>query len=214
MKPIKFNTDEVKAILAGRKTKTRIIVKPQPKEGHLHKLGIVTASTGSGQVGKFAWGTHEHGGIISTAKVPYQVGDELWVKEPWTKLYRTDENSYTHYDEPFYLYAADNPQINLYDDDGFLLDDQRIKWRPSTHMPKDAARIFLKMTGVRVERLQEMPLYDVWDEGTPQMPGNDDPEGGVNHEDFKYLWDSINTKRGYGWQQNPWVYVITFERTG
>jgi len=79
-------------------------------------------------------------------------------------------------------------------------------------MPKEAARIFLRVTGVRAEKLQVMPLFDVWDEGTPQMPGNLDSDGAVNHRDFIHLWDSLNAKRGYGWDTNPWVWVYSFER--
>ena len=82
-------------------------------------------------------------------------------------------------------------------------------------MPKEAARIFLRVTNVRVERLRDISLYDVWDEGTPQMPGNSDPDDAVGHEDFAYFWDSTvrPADRGlYGWAASPWVWVIEFER--
>lgn len=80
----------------------------------------------------------------------------------------------------------------------------------------EAARIFLRVTDVRVERLRDdMPLFDVWDEGTPPMPGNNDPDGAVNHKDFAYLWDSTVKAADlpvYGWDANPWVWVYKFER--
>jgi hypothetical protein len=82
--------------------------------------------------------------------------------------------------------------------------DAHWNWRPSIHMPKEAARIFLKVTGVRLERLQEIRYPDVYAEGINEEYGS--------LTDFVELWDSISDKRGFGWESNPWVWVIEFER--
>lgn len=161
MKPILFSTPMVQAILDGRKTMTRRVIK---------------------QEGWQQW-------IAAEAdNAPYRAGDILWVRETW----------YQHYDGAFAYRASSS-----FDTKG---------WRPSIFMPREACRIFLRVIEVRAERLQDMPLFDVWSEGTPQMPGNTDSDGAVNHQDYRYLWDKLNAKRGYGWDTNPWVCVITFER--
>ena len=214
-----FNTDMVRALLSGRKTVTRRVVKPQPRaiyhDGKLYK-----------KRGKcFVVAEDNHGGLVRIA-LPYQPGDILYVRETWTKLFYVDEDGYTHYDQPMYFYAADGtPDITLRDADGFTLDDQRIRWRPSIHMPKEAARIFLRVTDVRVERLQEITEIGARAEGTmPVMTSRvyDEP-----NEDkawcayysalpaFPQLWDGTikPTDIGiYGWTANPWVWVIEFER--
>lgn len=184
-KPIIFSAPMVQAILAGRKTMTRRVIKPQPYYPYVGTDHWHDSPRGSDTLGPIR-------------RIPYAPGDILWVRETWMPCasidsFLTDTN--------LYVYKADY-------DDG----DIPGKWRPSIHMPKEAARLFLRVTDVRAEKLQDMPLFDVWDEGTPQMPGNTDSDGAVNHRDFKYLWDALNAKRGYGWDDNPWVWVYEFER--
>jgi hypothetical protein len=85
------------------------------------------------------------------------------------------------------------------------------RWKPSIHMPKEAARIFLKVTDVRVERLQDITEEDAIAEGMSKTL----VDGVVfisAKGNFHVLWDSLNIKRGYGWEDNPWVWVIEFER--
>lgn len=167
-KSILFNTDMVKAILEGRKTQTRRIIKPQP---------LMDADIGRYMFGgtfcikddNFVLG-EDLGGIDCTYSdyIPakYQVGDILWVKETWREYCFADEDGYTHFDQPTYYLAANGiPDIRLVDGNGFELDDQRIKWKPSIHMPRKAARIFLKVTNVKVEQLQDITEEDVRNEG-------------------------------------------------
>ena len=200
MKPILFNAQMVRAILDGRKTQTRRIVKPQP-------IGF----TGR----KFIFADDECpkkweqcDDFISTAL--YHTGDVLYVRETWTKLYYVDPDGYTHFDQPMYYYAADGtPDITLRDADGFELEDQRIRWRPSIHMPKEAARIFLRVTDVRVERLGDISSEDVYAEGT------DNRLWAATRDAFRRVWDSTIKPSDidrYGWDANPWVWVISFER--
>lgn len=148
MKPILFNTEMVKAILSGRKTVTRRIVKPQPPENA--RLELVGDRRHAVDLSIDIPGPDDH--RIYTP--PYLPGDILYVRETWAKLYYVDADGYTHYDQPMYYYAADGePDITLIDPDGFEEDDQHIRWRPSIHMPKEAARIFMRVTNVHVERL-------------------------------------------------------------
>lgn len=207
-KPILFNTDMVKAILEGRKTQTRRIIKPQPKENHIYKLGYVICSGDKSEVGKFAWGTNEHGGIISKARPPYQIGDTLWVRETWCYEENMHDITEGKPDLPSgrykhrYIYKASYPDYAV--DVGVGTNG----WRPSIHMPREAARLFLKVTDVRVERLQ-----DITDEGAKLEGSN----FGIGWEEkmkesaidrFRRLWDGIY----HNWNENPWVWVIEFER--
>jgi len=123
-------------------------------------------------------------------KLLYKVGDILYVRETFNNT-ETDT----------VLYAADKDFIDFY-----LFMESEIKWKPSIHMPKAAARIFLKVTDVRVERLQDITPNDIDREGTPF---------GLTiapYDGFSRLSNELNTKRGYGWEANPWVWVIEFER--
>ena len=139
------------------------------------------------------------------------------MRETFTELFYVDPDGYTHFDQPMYYYAADGaPDITLVDRDGFEQDDQRIRWRPSIHMPKEVARIFLRVTNVRVERLQaitadECPMEGVW----PLYAGPIGEREAYYKGAFARLWDStINPTDlpAYGWEANPWVWVIRFER--
>jgi hypothetical protein len=201
MKPILFNTEMVRAILDGRKTTTRRVIK-----------GIALDWLTKGCfTSKFVASPDNY-------LAPYTVGDVLYVRETFTELCRTDENGYTHYNESFYLYAADSLQIDLYDGDGFLLDDQRIKWHPSIHMPKEAARIFLRVTDVRAERLQDITEDGAKAEGTDadvQIAGGYVLDGYYRSRFATHLWNTTVKKSDidkYGWEANPFVWVISFER--
>lgn len=254
MKPILFNTDMVRAILAGRKTVTRRVVKPPvPKPCELRKM----------QEGYHAgeWHLYCEDPLLDNPNKspwgaqflpPFQPGDTLYVRETWTRLYWVDMEGYTHYDKLMYYYAADGaPDIILLDADGFAEEDQRIRWRPSIHMPKEAARIFLRVKEVRVERLQEITVDDINNEGVDIEPPPickkepTDAElaafakltekgkeeyistlarhtyiGWCKYADdlfskWRSLWDSTIKKSDldrFGWDANPWVWAISFER--
>lgn len=206
IKPILFNTEMVRAILNGRKTCTRRLVKPQPDEKHSYPLGFVTASTEKKEVGCFGFGTNEYGGSIQYVKPPYayEPGDILYVRETW---YKSPSR---------YMYRADYSHTERFYTDG---KEVSIKWHPSIHMPKEAARIWLKVTDVRVERLQDMDWRDALDEGVnTQFPRDKTGEYIFDEnpiDDFIELWNSTIKKSDldrYGWDASPWVWVIEFER--
>lgn len=214
-KPIIFNTEMVKAILDGRKAQTRRVVKPQPPEdeyfegSYWYEPAIVNKQ-GELEPGNPVFGISSTDGEWGI-KSPYKPGDILYVRETWCRLTDWDEQ---YPDDPSELevvyYRADY-------DDGFA---SLAKWRPSIHMPKKAARIFLRVKNVRVERLQDITEEDARSEGCIDYH---DKMGDGKFEDviefdltardaFSYLWDTLNAKRGYGWDANPWVWVIEFER--
>ena len=210
IKPILFNTEMVWAILDGRKTCTRRLVKPQPDEKHTYPLGFVTDSTEKKNVGCFGFGIDEYGGSIQYAKPPYGYapGDILYVRETWHKGLER------------YIYRADYSNTEKFYRGGKEIE---MKWHPSIHMPKEAARIWLKVTDVRVERLQKCGegwCLDIEKEGvtTPQSPIlyiSDDEFHDALRTEFQAIWNSTIKKSDldrYGWDANPWVWVIEFER--
>jgi len=207
VKPILFNTDMVRAILDERKTVTRRIVKPKYRKEEFGWRIVTNKSTDS----RFVEYTDEDEvGIGRLIIPPCQIGDILYVRETWQ-----DDRIYTHDDtHGRYFYKADG-------------DVECHKWHPSIHMPKEAARIWLKVTDVRVERLQDITITDSIKEGiTNDMAyeANDwiptfydsDSGGGPDYiSAFSYVWNATIPKKDlplYGWQANPWVWVIEFER--
>jgi hypothetical protein len=220
IKPILFNTEMVRAILDGRKSCTRRLVKPQPDEKQKFPLGFVTDSTEKKEVGCFGFGTNECGGSIQYVKPPYGYapGDILYVRETWCALPVNEAGHMRGH--CVYYYRADGD---------LRPEGWRGKWRPSIHMPKEAARIWLKVTDVRVERLQDiteeqacMEGTDPWDEvcyeNNGWHPTFSDPDSGGDPnmvDGFHKLWNSTIKKSDldrYGWDANPWVWVIEFER--
>lgn len=187
LKPILFNTEMVRALLEGRKTVTRRVVKPQPMlDGHLWKLGGAAWSDGVLSVPVIF-------GHSLYNRAPYQPSDMLWVRETW-QVQRGGG----------YMYMADMiwPFCTSITPDWRCVPD--IPWKPSNHMPREAARIFLRVTDVRCERLQEITSDQIDAEGF---------KGDLSW--FQIDWDSaikpIDFDR-YGWEANPWVWVIEFER--
>lgn len=208
IKPILFNTEMVRANLDGRKSCTRRIVK-----GFIPNDAVwgYTAFTPKGYIscrGTFADGYGE-----KFFKLPCEPSDILYVRETWCLAERDTSWSagFIQRGEQ-YLYKADD--IGLANID---------RWHPSIHMPKEAARIWLKVTDVRVERLQECGKDWCWDivkEGivTPKDPIfyiNDKEFHEALRYEFKKLWNSTIKKTdldSYGWDANPYVWVIEFER--
>lgn len=183
MKPILFSTPMVQAILDGRKTMTRRVIKSDPTHPHWDGL----APTG--------W----HDGHRPMQHVPYSIGDVLWVRETFNCI-RFGNGKTVPYNT-VYWYKSEEPDINPDN-----------KWRPSIFMPRVAARIFLRVTNVRAERVQSILCGDMKAEGC--IPQN--VTGGQwqqwQRDYWVPLWNAINAKRGYGWDINPWVWVIEFER--
>lgn len=188
IKPILFNTEMVRAILDGRKTCTRRVAKNVPD--HIHRIEPVYEN------GRFQFDCFYSSYVVALDAYadfcmpclpPYQQGDILYVRETWCK------GSWMNEKERYYYKADDN--------------DFHCVWHPSIHMPKEAARIWLRVTDVRVERLQDMTDDDAEAEGcfdyTSTALG------------FPDVWDSTIKKSDigrYGWDANPWVWVIEFER--
>lgn len=210
--PILFNTDMVRAILDGRKTVTRRLIKPE------QLIGLLPDKCKNGTPEEFLkekrymfkpYCDMTDVELINTAyKPPYQPGDILYVRETW---YRGGLNRI--------MYKANYSENEKFYKNGKEI---QIKWRPSIHMPKEAARIFLKVTDVRVERLQDMSDDDCEKEGLENfckkcsaLFSNCDTclnDGGIK-EDFKELWNSTIKKSDlgrYGWDANPYVFVIEF----
>lgn len=204
MKPILFNTEMVRAILDGKKTQTRRVVKPQPPEEffegpYWYEPGVANKD-GELEPGKPIYGISATDGEWGI-KCPYHPGQILWVRETWGK----DENGE-------YVYRTN---YGTTEDDSFP--PSMFKWKPSIHMPREAARIFLKVTNVRVERVQDITIKDIRSEGTT-LSKIEEPE--VSNEaylwfEFQNLWNSTVKKSDldtYGWNANPWVWVYEFER--
>lgn len=192
--PILFSTEMVRAILDGRKQCTRRLIKPQPNQKHTYPLGFVNDSTVRKDIGSFGFGTSELGGSIQYVKPPYQPGDILYVRETWKKA----PNGYYYYED---WQKNDIADIT--------------KWKPSIHMPKEAARIWIKVTDVRVERLQDITPQEAWKEGARCSCMSPVPDCSGNKTAFIDIWDSTIKKSdldSYGWDASPWVWVIEFER--
>ena len=225
VKPILFNTEMVKAILEGRKTCTRRIVKPQQLVGLLPdkcKNGVPEEFLKEKKFMFKPYCDMTNIELINTAyKAPYQPGDILYVRETiWQKIgYYLDVDGETKpswYNEFRYVASDEKPETGW-----------NYGWakRPSIHMPKEAARIWLKVTDVRVERLQEITEEEAVKEGVYSSNCKEynatfgcdacADEGYDEIDGFVELWDSTIPKSDldrYGWDVNPWVWVIEFER--
>ena len=180
--PILFNTDMVRAILDGRKTVTRRLVK--------HDVDEILNSPYHKEHPEV-----EDKQIISKLCVPpYKPGDILYVRETWSPVFVVPRR---------YLYKVECKEA----------EKLPIKWHPSIHMPKVAARIWLNVKDVRVERLQEIDDKGAYDEGAGEKDVIYQIGGRVC--DFTKIWNSTIKKSDldrYGWDANPWVWVIEFER--
>lgn len=197
--PILFNTDMVRAILDGRKTVTRRLIKQQQLVGFLPdkcKNGTPEEFLKEKKYMFKPYCDMTDTELINTSyNQPYQPGDILYVRETWC----------LRYDGEKYFYKADKHTPR---EEKRLIDYDHVSWKPSIHMPKEAARIFLKVTNVRVERLDEVTIEDCEKEGV---------FCGHNGDIFAFisLWNSTIKKSDidrYGWNANPWVWVIEFER--
>lgn len=195
----------MQAILAGRKTQTRRVIKPQPNPIEPNRwfdrqgpenYWVSWDERQPAPPSKQVW-----------IKSPYgRPGDRLYVRETWRTWAGHDELRPSELDSygPC-QYKADMAVYNGHRDWG--------RWRSSIHMPEWASRIWLRMTDVRVGRVQEISVVDVEAEGVMEInpydygERDDTPRGR-----FGCLWDSINAPRGYGWEKNPFVWVISFEK--
>ena len=202
IKPILFNTEMVRVILDGRKSCTRRINK-DANDYVVPDMDFYDSDKRTYAVHNYADKEHTDKLSIAERTCPIYPSDILYVRESYSEL------SFG------YVYKADGENIDHL--------GNVIKWHPSIHMPKEAARIWLKVTDVRVERLQECGegwCIDIEKEGiaTPQDPIlyiSDDAFHNALRMEFQKIWDSTIKKSDidrYGWKANPWVWVIEFER--
>ena len=228
VKPILFNTEMVRAVLDNRKTVTRRVVKPKP------------VCYGS----NIAFAPHDGDFFLSAEKnwlscrvcrndpeysregtysshhwiPPYSPGDILYVRETWAKM----ECSECNEDSDDCESAVERDGLTIFcDGDMYVYKATDLlpggyKWHPSIHMPREAARIFLRVTDVRVERLQDITCEQVIAEGVACRTISE-----VRAEvrpalfEFQDIWDSTikpADRALYGWDANPWVWAIEFER--
>jgi hypothetical protein len=221
-RPILFSTEMVQAILEGRKSQTRRIMNPQPSL--FDRLWMWTKK-------KMVYALPNQGELETSCLGIWQVcpygksGDRLWVRETWG-LGAIEDTSWDH--AAYIAYKADG-KIDL------PIDYKKCKrisltsrpdlktyinhWRPSIHIPHWASRITLEVVNVRVERVRDITEDDALAEGCEPVMRD---SGGVTpwgaeieipcyHEGYAELWDKINAKRGYGWDANPYVWVIEFK---
>ncbi|AFQ50409.1 hypothetical protein [Burkholderia cepacia] len=201
--PILFSGPMVRAILDGSKTQTRRVMKLQPDARTTEVsvcrdqwMGIGPSGIG---VGTSQWDPWR--------KSRFAADYRLWVRETFAHMYRGNTTPETRRDDDV-VYRAD----------GFTPDEYVYgTWKPSIHMPRWASRITLKITGVRVERLQHISETDARAEGVTieehlargYCAGADRPPSIRAYRD---LWDGLNAARGHGWEANPWVWVVEFQR--
>jgi len=189
-RPILFNGEMVRAILDGRKTMTRRVVKGA---GHSSVTRMLAPWRANGTIRTKEMCGHEAGPFHDC---PYGApGDRLWVRETW--MPESEEGIRTG----GVLYRA----TDRAEPDG----DCPFRWRPSIHMPRLASRITLEITDVRVEKVRDITHADALAEGVAYDVSKAD---GAPVPRFRALWDSIYAKRGYGWNANPWAWVIEFKR--
>ena len=222
-RPILFSGSMVRAILDGRKTQTRRIMKPQPT-AESHDEYTKWCWPANDDAMKFAWAGQSPISDAVEGHCPYgTIGDRLWVRETWGKTRQCDDLNSTEGDVIAYraggtrVWNANpaSPKLMRFGANHYY-DDPK-PWKPSIHMPRWASRITLEITSVRVEQLQQISDQDALSEGIPvepTTPGIDHcidgewwPGRPVQH--FRNLWQSINGDDSWG--LNPWVWVVEFD---
>lgn len=223
--PILSSAPMVRAILEGRKTMTRRVIKEFPLSGYRWG-GWIVESSNRKETGMATVVPEENSKYCGTGKIgahcPYgQPGDRLWVRETFACGLSTKSGI---------AYRATSQWSDF--EDGTPQDHEKITWKPSIFMPRWASRITLEVTAVRVERLQDISEADATAEGIVFIDYGLDKHGmknscyhikeeaekGPDHcmlsarYGFASLWDSINAERGYSWKSNPWTWVVEFKR--
>ncbi len=202
--PIISKGEMVRAILDGRKTQMRRVIKPQPSRA------VETVCN----IGEDIWdltSTHaEDFDARDQWKCPHgQPGDQLWVRE--TFQYVSDDNGPFKSREKGIHFENDEERFRI---EYLATMGSTIEWdppnfRPSIYMPRWASRITLEITDVKVERVQEITSQSVWFEGAPR----NGTESVQDQRDwFEKLWNSIYEKKDFGFDKNPWVWVIEFKK--
>lgn len=213
-RPIIFSGDEVRAILDGRKTMTRRVVQipkwlkkmgPNLEEAFADKAFGVTPCL------QVPCSSPEP--TVQRLRNPWMWPEpsHLWVRETWTQRWDDDKSEFDGY-----LYAADGAYV-VHVDGGQNADGSvRSPWKSPIHMPREASRLTLEITGVRVQRLNEISDEDAKAEGiiaheVPVFEGDDYVRDDIEYVyPFRCLWDKINGKR-HPWASNPWCWVVEFK---
>jgi hypothetical protein len=210
-KPIIFNGEMVRAILGGRKTQTRRVMKPQPPR-NASKVEYTKHMSGCCRYEEIIQGIP----TISHVKLPYAIGDILWVQESFRV---TDHLISGPGLRVIVCYKADNEALQKKVAESHWhkpTSQPRDKYFPGRFMPRWAARIFLKVKSVGVERIQDISFADIRAEGVRTIaPENEPRQHLAEYSTEKYwieLWNSINKSRGYGWDVNPYCWKYEFER--
>ena len=187
----------IPALLDGTKTMHRVVLKPQPNEKHSYCHGVCTSSTDNKNVGRVGFGASDVL-VKEFIKLPYQVGNLLWVPEIW----RDDNKNY------IYEYRAD------------IRDDEKSPWHSPVTMPREAARIWLEVVSAKVERLWSITEEDARAEGIidggcincgeHEPCGCDNPQPDAR-DGYIWIWNA-HAKPGHGWDDNPWCEIIEFRR--
>jgi hypothetical protein len=231
-KPIIFSGPNVRAILEGRKTKTRRVITPQPNNPETFGVspvwghGVPCFVNGKNIPEKkrrfCIHAAFDKGGkrVDRWLSCPYgKPGDRLWVRE---NAWIAPPNFGDERNDPFATHTDDHGRKRVVGysasmdcDSVRCAKDFGVKQSPSIHMPRWASRLTLEITDIRVERVQEITEEDAIAEGVAEykVEASSDPRGMysdcANHRfSFHQLWDSLNLKRGYGWDTNPWVWVL------
>lgn len=220
-RPILFNTAMVQAILAGRKTQTRRVMKPQPEEtpSDYPKRGHWWPSKNHQHMLHIENEMQQWEGLAGGASPFGDIGDRLWVRETWCMSVNEDGHPINAGGQ---LCSKDHAELFYRATPSESLE---AKWVPSIHMPRWACRIILEITSVRVERLHNISDADAMAEGIMRWTGNDEDRYGINAEycgfgtagswkfcetpikAFQQLWYST----GGQWNANPWVWVIEYK---
>lgn len=201
--PILFSSEMVRAILDGRKTQTRRVIVPQLEH-------VSVKGTSEPHCKMWLWAGKKSDKSYTTLyfltqRCPYgQRGDRLWVRETLTRCKDSEAS------KPLALYEVGRQQVYCAGNPAPWM------WRgdhcPSIFMPRWASRIMLEIVGVRVQRLADISEDEAKAEG---VNPSESEFGGFAEPHvicFMNLWNNINAKRGYGWDKNPWVWVIDFKR--
>lgn len=221
-KPIIMQSESVRAILDGRKTKTRRVADKHGEldgyEPHLKSSGKQHQNYGADDNYYFWFSfTGDNPPLkenLKAIKCPYPVGTRVWVREAWSVSDGTLNQKY--------IYKADgNPRPDVIDSSGYI---SKGRWRLSIFMPKAASRITLEITDVRVERLWDITEEDAKAEGMQKHQSGKYWRGAPHAvkgtdrcmisaiEAYKDIWNSINKKRGYSWESNPFVWCYSFKK--
>lgn len=204
-RPILFSAAMVKAILEGRKTQTRRVIKPQPSAD-----ARPMPSSSEGRQSDY-WSVFTGVDDVAGLKCPYGgAGDQLWVRETW-RCRGGREYEYQR-EQKAIVYRATAELIDAVTDH---------HWRPSIFMPRWASRLTLEVVKIRAERLLQISEADARAEGCPftwdgktydPPPPSVDRWQGYGRASFFLLWDKLNAQRGFGVEANPWVWVVEFKR--